>query len=307
MKIMRMLMIGLCIALLTLGITGCFQPTGYLQSITLKNEQLIVGLYMSDTIEYQGEGDATYSSDNPDIVSVDENGKVTGLKVGKASITVAIGEAKAVCEVTVVDTNESPYIKFAISDNEYNLLVDDYIQLNGKLIFSQEERAEKITYESSSDCVVVDENGKVTAKKIGTATITASVNFFDKVITKLVTINVLKYPVALNTTTSNYEVYTTSAKGNNDSITLPNSVIVDGQIKTVDFTYEYDDSKLTNEGNVFKVKLPCAKDETVKVKMSHTTPEQERYAFTIEIKIRLVNEDLQGKTTLILENGGSQA
>lgn len=316
MKMIRRLIIILCIVLFSLGIAGCSScdnkeepdpQAGYVQTITLKNEQLIVGLYMSDTIEYQGEGEATYNSDNPEIVSVDETGKITGLKVGKANVTVAIGEAKAVCEVTVVDTNETPYIKLAISDSEYNLLVEDYIQLNAKLIFAQEERAETITYESSSDSVVVDENGKLTAKKVGTATITVSANFFDKTITKLLKINVLNSPVVLNATTSNYVVYTNASKGNNDSVTLPNSVIEDEQIKNVDFTYEYDQSKLVNVDNVFKAKLPCVKDETVDVKMTYTDSEQKTYTFTIEVEIKLVNEDLEGKTTLILENGSSRA
>ena len=127
MNMMRRLIVILSVVLFTIGIAGCSScknneeekepQTGYVQTITLKNEQIIVGLYMTDTIEYKAEGEATYSSDNPEIVSVDEKGKVTGLKVGKANVTVAIGEAKGELKGRAAEIVETGY-EFGISESD---------------------------------------------------------------------------------------------------------------------------------------------------------------------------------------------
>lgn len=45
----------------------------------------------------------SFSSDKSDIASVDENGTVTGVAVGEATITVAVEEEKVEVKITVAD------------------------------------------------------------------------------------------------------------------------------------------------------------------------------------------------------------
>lgn len=52
----------------------------------------------------------SWSSDNGDVASVDQNGKVTALSEGTANITAAIGEIKASCTVTVTKYNSAPSV-----------------------------------------------------------------------------------------------------------------------------------------------------------------------------------------------------
>ena len=45
----------------------------------------------------------TWTSDNPEVATVDEKGTVTGVAAGEANITAQIGQFSATCKVTVID------------------------------------------------------------------------------------------------------------------------------------------------------------------------------------------------------------
>ncbi|RGY98397.1 Ig-like domain-containing protein [Clostridium sp. AM58-1XD] len=53
------------------------------------------------TVEAEEELTIMYSSDRPDIVSVDKSGRVLALKPGKADVTAKAGDGQAVCRITV--------------------------------------------------------------------------------------------------------------------------------------------------------------------------------------------------------------
>ena len=63
--------------------------------------------------------EVTWTSDKPEIVTVDNNGKVKGVKEGDAIITVTTkdGEKKATCKVTVFNTVKTDILWFAYRGN----------------------------------------------------------------------------------------------------------------------------------------------------------------------------------------------
>lgn len=87
--------------------------------------------------------DVTWSSDKPTIASVDNNGKVKGLAIGDATITVttADGNKTASCKVTVIDKNQATetdlYLFGYLGDLEvegkyfYTIILTDKGMVNG--------------------------------------------------------------------------------------------------------------------------------------------------------------------------------
>lgn len=108
-----------------------------------------------------------WSSSDPAIAAVDENGRVTALKEGKTTITVTSvkeSEKFAVCEITVdaatVITLQSDENVFLELDAQEEIRVD---VSRGGLIWKS----------SAPSVVSVDENGRITAVGAGSATVTA--------------------------------------------------------------------------------------------------------------------------------------
>jgi uncharacterized protein (TIGR02145 family) len=118
----------------------------------------------------------TWSSDDSTIATVDENGLVTAVKAGSATITVTTddGEMTADCEVTVaakvievtgVTLNKSTLLLLALEATE---------TLTATV--TPETATDKAVTWSSDDSTIatVDENGLITAVKAGSATITVT-------------------------------------------------------------------------------------------------------------------------------------
>ena len=116
----------------------------------------------------------TWSSSNPSIVDVDaETGVVTGKGDGSATITVTVDGKSASAQVKVL------YVKpqtVAINPTSKTLVLNDTCLLN-VLTTPAEVTYPEITWSSSNSSVAsVDENGIVTAKGLGSATISAKVD-----------------------------------------------------------------------------------------------------------------------------------
>ena len=117
-----------------------------------------------------------WSSDNEEVATVDENGKVTAVAAGTAMITVVTedGEKMAGCEVTVTAAKEESVSVNSVNLNNAELELKEGESETLTATVAPEEAANKAVSWSSSDEKVakVDENGKVTAVTAGTATIT---------------------------------------------------------------------------------------------------------------------------------------
>ena len=113
----------------------------------------------------------TWKSDKPEIATVDANGKVTGVKAGEATITVTTedGGKTATCKVTV-----KPNLVSEITLAALAIYVGESKAITAT-VKPDDATNKALTWTSSDETVAtVDNTGKVTGKKIGTATITAT-------------------------------------------------------------------------------------------------------------------------------------
>ena len=109
----------------------------------------------------------TWTSSNEEVASVSD-GRVTGVNAGKATITAAIGDKSASCDVTVLIPSEG----VTISKTELYLKKGEWEQLTATV--TPEDATDKLEWSSSNDAVApVTPEGRVTAVGGGEAVITA--------------------------------------------------------------------------------------------------------------------------------------
>jgi uncharacterized protein YjdB len=121
-----------------------------------------------------------WSSDTPAVATVDETGKVTAKKAGTAKITATAtngtadttDDLKAVCTVTVIEAKVD--ITDIALDKTASIVEGNTLTLTATV--SPDGATDKtVTWTSDTPAVAtVDETGKVTAIKVGTAKITAT-------------------------------------------------------------------------------------------------------------------------------------
>jgi uncharacterized protein YjdB len=156
--------------------------TGFVkvESVSLNKDTLDIVHGESETLTYTVyPADAAYTdkvkwtSSNPDVADVDQNGTVTGKAVGSADITVSTENSgkTAKCAVTV-------YIPVTgVSLDNPEIMVGDNnstAQLTATVL-PDDATNKQVTWTSSNpDVVDVDQNGTVTGKAAGNATITVT-------------------------------------------------------------------------------------------------------------------------------------
>ena len=133
---------------------------------------------------------AAWSSANAGVATVDQNGMVTAVGAGTTVITANLEGKETTCEIVV----KVPLESIEMSEKEISLVEDGEAQLNVIYAPTDTTVEKNVAWISSKpDVAVVDQAGKVTAKTVGTATISAEVD--GKTTTCKVTVT--KKPVAL--------------------------------------------------------------------------------------------------------------
>ncbi len=114
----------------------------------------------------------TWTSSNYDVATVDKNGKITAKGVGYAVITATTtqGSKTATCNVSVV----KPVTGVSISKSSLRIEVGDKVTLKATIKPSDASNQTVSWKSSDSKVASVSSSGKVTAKKLGTATITVT-------------------------------------------------------------------------------------------------------------------------------------
>ena len=145
-------------------------------------------------------GSLTFISNNESIVTVDNDGKISAIDVGKTTVLISYAgnekylPSNETVEVSVYSSDIPTSIEV---NNTFDLFVDDVVDMGAIL---NPSNAGKLNYTSSNPNVVsVDENGKITAIKTGQATITISYegnNVFLGNSTN-VTVNVSRIPTSI--------------------------------------------------------------------------------------------------------------
>ena len=136
----------------------------------------------------------TWSSSNTSVASV-SNGKVAALKAGTATITVKTedGSKTATCEVNV-KAKVYPVESVSLDKTSYEMTEGDEFTLTAT-VKPDNATNKNVIWSSSNNSVATVSNGKVTALKAGTATITVKTEDGSKTATCEVAVNAKVYPV----------------------------------------------------------------------------------------------------------------
>lgn len=151
-----------------------------------KKKEIAIGQTLQKKVKaYNAEGKEleaaiTYESSDETVATVDGEGNVTGLKEGTVKITATHNNTSVSCKVTVIDLNRPDKIVF--SKSKIDLLEGQSIVLSPKVCNVKNKQLNTaVTYASeNTDIATVDNNGKVTALKIGSVKITATTGSISK-------------------------------------------------------------------------------------------------------------------------------
>ncbi len=106
----------------------------------------------------------SFSSNNSKVASVNTYGKITAKKAGTAKITAKIKNGEATCTICVEATKIQLSARSISLENGYSAKLSATASTGHPIIFRSNKKS----------VAIVDENGVITAKKPGTATITAA-------------------------------------------------------------------------------------------------------------------------------------
>ena len=166
MKRMAILFMVLCVAM------GAVPAEAAAAKISKSSLTLTAG--KSATLKVKNEKKkVTWKSSNKTVASVSKKGKVTAKKAGTATITASAGGNTYTCKVTV-KAKKVKVKKIKLNKSKYTVYTGSRITL--KVSVSPSGASDKrVSWKSSNPKVVsVNADGVVTAKKAGTAVITAS-------------------------------------------------------------------------------------------------------------------------------------
>ena len=157
--------------------------------------------------------DVTWTSNNSDVASVASDGTITANKVGSATITVktADGGKTATCSITVKSV---PVTSVTLSPSSLSMTVGETTWLTATVSPSNASNKDVTWTSSNTSVATVSSDGEVTAKKVGTATITAKTTDGGKTATCSVTVKastVSVTGVSLNTSSLTLQVGKTAS------------------------------------------------------------------------------------------------
>lgn len=141
------------------------------------NLALIVGDEYTLTASYDVQEDTgiTYSSSNPDVAQVSENGKIEALAKGEAVITARLGDFSATCSVNVSFGDYVPTLSLPfVYGKEVTLAYTESIDFAAKVLFNGKEFSYEPSYTFSDESVGAVENGVFVPTKVGRTDVTVS-------------------------------------------------------------------------------------------------------------------------------------
>lgn len=116
----------------------------------------------------------SYTSFDPSVATIDENGVITGVKEGYAYIKAYASTNNKVMSQCIVHVEATPVSKVTLDQPSLSLKEGATATLKATVEPANATDKTLIWASSNADLVSVDKNGKVTAKKAGHAVITAT-------------------------------------------------------------------------------------------------------------------------------------
>lgn len=177
--------------------------------VTIDKNQSIQLNVQKEPVDTSNTENIVWKSSDESIALVDENGLVTGIGNGKATITASCGGFEVTCEITVLVHIES----IQITNGDINLYKGQSEDLNVTFNPIDFSDSRTLIWSTDNEDIVLLSNGTVTAKNVGTATVTA-----ETVNGKKASIIVTVPEVKADTLTLNKNI-TTIEKGESETLT----------------------------------------------------------------------------------------
>ena len=207
------------------GVSATCEVTVIKDSLSISEEKVL--LYTGETKQIRSNATSkevvVWESSNDNVVTVDEKGKLTAVGEGTATIRISLSNAAAgtvsrdttdTCEVTVKDSRMEIY-------NEEISLKTKGTDKTCTLSYQVTGRKNTIRWTTSNSKVVSVSGGKLTAKSVGTATVTATANG----VSDTVEVTVSAYEPTITLSQKEYTLYT--KKGNTYTL----RATIDGPVK----------------------------------------------------------------------------
>ena len=149
---MKKILFGFMLVL-SLVLVGCKENKPPEPEVKLTKEVYEIMVEEEVDLEFTSEKTVVFTSENPEIATVDEAGKVKGVKVGKATVTLKAGKTELTATVNVSST-------ITVSEDPINLEVGETHNLGATT------KGATLVYASSSDLVVtVSEIGRASCRE----------------------------------------------------------------------------------------------------------------------------------------------
>lgn len=145
-------------------------------TITINKNNTVIKAWNSEVLvaSTTNNDEIIWSSENPSIASVMNNGKVIGMRNGNTKIIASTkdGKLKAVCNVKVTSETILPK-SIKLNTNNITITRGEKVSLSAS-IEPKDSTSQNITYISSDeDILTIDNKGNIEGKEYGNATITA--------------------------------------------------------------------------------------------------------------------------------------
>ena len=145
--------------------TGIEMPETFQMSMDQPDDAFTASVVPEDATDAK----ITYTSGDTDVLTVAEDGTITALKDGEATVTATIDgtEVKSECVVTVLPSAE----KITLSSTKLTLKPEASEQLTFTVFPENADTSHKVWYSSDESIATVDEDGNIKGVKDGTCEI----------------------------------------------------------------------------------------------------------------------------------------
>lgn len=145
--------------------TGIEMPETFQMSMDQPEDAFTASVVPEDATDAK----ITYISGDTDVLTVAEDGTITALKDGEATVTATIDgtEVKSECVVTILPSAE----KITLSSTKLTLKPEGNEQLTFTVSPENADTSHKVWYSSDESIATVDENGNIKGVKDGTCEI----------------------------------------------------------------------------------------------------------------------------------------
>ncbi len=234
-----------------------------------------------------------FTSSNPAIVAVDENGIITAENVGLATITATYGEQSATCLVSVTTNNYSPYLIF---ENEINdtmtVSATEDINLGALIGFNGNTYSGEITYTIEDPTIGEMVDDYFVPAKTGETTVTVEGDwkgFESATLVKSINVKVIDdIEVALNGgVTHDIQIYTVEEhQGKTYATSADFDVVVkvNGEAISADVTVAEGDNVVSIDSTAGKINALSYGSAKIEISFTDSSDNELMYSVDVHVK-----------------------